>query len=378
MNLSNYAADSALTKGRRFNEPVSLGRSNFQRDRDRVLHSSAFRRLMHKTQVFINHEGDLFRTRLTHSLEVSQIARTCARRLFLNEDLTEALCLSHDLGHTPFGHAGQFALNKCMKKIDANSNGFEHNIQSLRIVDLLECKYAEFDGLNLCYETREGILKRCSKTAAKKLGSVAQRFIDGGNPSLEAQLSNLADEIAYNHHDLDDGLRAGLLNFEEVLYIPEAIKHTKIVNKLFPGIDENRRNSEIIRRMINAQVEDLVFATKTSLLHADIKSIEDVRCYSKPLVGFSGYMKENVNQLKRFLHEKMYKHPTVLEMTFVAEDVIKNLFDKMINEKNSYTDSQLLRLVADSIAAMTDRHAATLHEKWFPRKVSWPSPVGFV
>ena len=378
INLSNFSAKSSFSKGRRFEEPSSEGRTNFQRDRDRILHSSAFRRLMHKTQVFINHEGDLFRTRLTHSLEVSQIARTCARRLNLNEDLTEALCLSHDLGHTPFGHAGQYALNKCMRKIDSNSNGFEHNIQSLRIVDFLERKYAKFDGLNLSFETREGILKRCSKSAAKKLGDVAQRFISGGNPSLEAQLSNLADEIAYNHHDLDDGLRAGLLSLDDVLVIPTALEQAGLVDKLYPGIERNRRQSEIIRRMISAQVEDLVLSTLSNLENANLTSIEDVRNFPQTLVGFSGYMKENVTKLKKFLHDQMYKHPNVLEMTSVAEEVVENLFFRMLNDSKEHNDAKRLRLIADNIAAMTDRNAASIHEKWFPEKVSWPSPVGFV
>ncbi len=378
LNLSILSANSSSSKGRRFEEPSSEGRTNFQRDRDRILHSSAFRRLMHKTQVFINHEGDLFRTRLTHSLEVSQIARTCARRLYLNEDLTEALCLSHDLGHTPFGHAGQFALNRCMKKIDSISNGFEHNIQSLRIVDLLERKYAKFDGLNLSFETREGILKRCSKNAAKKLGDVAKRFIDGGNPSLEAQLANLADEVAYNHHDLDDGLRAGLLCLDDVLHIPTAMEQAMIVDELYPDIEKNRRQSEIIRRMISAQVDDLVLTSISNLHNANLYSIEDVRTFSKPLVGFSSYMKENVSKLKKFLHDQMYKHPSVMEMTSVAEEVIENLFFKMINDSKEHNDVKRLRVIADTIAAMTDRHAASLHEKWFPKKVIWPSPVGFV
>ncbi len=377
MSLSIFSADASHTKGRKFKETLSEGRTNFQRDRDRILHSSAFRRLMHKTQVFINHEGDLFRTRLTHSLEVSQIARTCARRLSLNEDLTEALCLSHDLGHTPFGHAGQFALNRIMRKIDKSSNGFEHNIQSLRIVDLLECKYAEFDGLNLCFETREGILKRCSKKAAKKLGNVAQRFLNGGYPSLEAQLSNLADEVAYNHHDLDDGLRAGLLSIEDVLQIPEAMEQAKVVDKLYPDLERYRRQSEIIRRMISAQVEDLVQTSSNLLQQANLESIDDVRAFSKPLLGFSSYMKENVAKLKIFLHQKMYKHPNVSEMTCVAEEVIENLFFKML-EDSKKDDVKHLRMIADKIAAMTDRHAASLHEKWFPGKVCWPSPVGFV
>lgn len=375
---SVLSANSSRTKGRRFIEAPSKGRSNFQRDRDRILHSSAFRRLMHKTQVFINHEGDLFRTRLTHSLEVSQIARTVARRLSLNEDLTEALCLSHDLGHTPFGHAGQFALNRSMRKVDSNSNGFEHNIQSLRIVDLLECKYADFDGLNLCFETREGILKRCSKKAAIKLGDVANRFIHGGHPSLEAQLSNLADEIAYNHHDLDDGLRAGLISLEDVLHIPTALEQARIVERIYPSIDKNRRHSEIIRRMIGAQVDDLVFTTTEALERANIESIDDVRVFKNPLVSFSSHMKEDVAKLKTFLHDQMYKHPNVLGMTSVAEEVVKDLFIKMISEVEEKNDTKRLRIVADTIAAMTDRHAASLHDKWFPGKVSWPAPVGFV
>jgi dGTPase len=286
--------------------------------------------------------------------------------------------LSHDLGHTPFGHAGQFALNKNMRKIDSTSNGFEHNIQSLRIVDLLECKYANFDGLNLCYETREGILKRCSKKAAIKLGGVARRFIDGGYPSLEAQLSNLADEVAYNHHDLDDGIRAGLLSLEDVFYIPTALEQAKIVDKLYPGIKGYRRQSEIIRRMISAQVDDLVFTSSNSLRQANLESIDDVRAFPKALVGFSSYMKENVTKLKTFLHDQMYKHPNVSEMTCVAEEVINNLFFRMIDEAREHDDTKRLRMAADKIAAMTDRHAATLHEKWFPGKVSWPSPVGFV
>ncbi len=378
LNLSILSANSSSSRGRRYEEPSSEGRTNFQRDRDRILHSSAFRRLMHKTQVFINHEGDLFRTRLTHSLEVSQIARTCARRLNLNEDLTEALCLSHDLGHTPFGHAGQFALNRSMRKVDSASNGFEHNIQSLRIVDFLEHKYANFDGLNLSFETREGILKRCSKNAAKKLGDVAQRFISGGNPSLEAQLSNLADEVAYNHHDLDDGLRAGLLSLDDVLDIPTAMEQAGIVDKLYPSLERGRRQSEIIRRMISAQVDDLVLTSLINLENANIDSIEDVRNFSKPLVGFSSYMKENVLKLKKFLHDQMYKHPNVLEMTCVAEEVVENLFFRMLDNSKEHDDAKRIRIIADTIAAMTDRHAASLHEKWFPERASWPSPVGFV
>ncbi len=332
---------------------------------------------MHKTQVFINHEGDLFRTRLTHSLEVSQIARTIAKRLDLNEDLTEALCLSHDLGHTPFGHAGQSALNKVMREIDPISNGFEHNIQSLRIVDLLEKKYAGFDGLNLCFETREGILKRCSRKAAKKFGKVAERFLTGGQPSLEAQLTNLADEIAYNHHDLDDGLRAGLLTLEEILEIPTAKYQASIVEKAYPGLTKSRKQCEIIRRMISHQVEDVVCNTLKNIKHNDLKSIDDVRLLTFPLVSFSDQMTTEVKKLKIFLHDRMYKHPIVLEMTSIAKQVVSNLFFNMINDIKGNNDLMYLRGVADEIASMTDRNAFLLHEKWFPKKVSWPAPVGF-
>src|SRR6476620_4490523 len=214
--LAPYAARSAHSRGRRFPEAASSSRTAFQRDRDRIVHSGAFRRLEYKTQVFVNHEGDLFRTRLTHSIEVAQIARSIARNLLLNEDLVEAISLAHDLGHTPFGHAGQDALDECMKPF----GGFEHNLQSLRVVDELEERYAAFPGLNLTFETREGILKHCSFANAKQLGDVGERFIKREQPSLEAQIANLADEIAYNNHDLDDGLRAGLITLDELQVVP--------------------------------------------------------------------------------------------------------------------------------------------------------------
>ena len=369
---------SEATKGRKFKEPASKWRTDFQRDRDRILHSSAFRRLMHKTQVFISHEGDLYRNRLTHSLEVSQIARTIAKNLNLNEDLTEALCLSHDLGHTPFGHAGQFSLNKSMKKVNPSSNGFEHNIQSLRVVDLLEKKYADFDGLNLCFETREGILKRCSKSVAKKFGDIAQRFVFGGQPSLEAQVTNIADEIAYNHHDLDDGLRAGLISWEEIILVPQISQQLQLIERSFPKLNDSRKQAEVIRRMINSQVEDLILSTLKRIKIAKINSQAEVRAHSLPLVGFSREMSVNVKSLKLFLHERLYKHPNVSEMNSVAKVVIEDLFYEMVMKSNSNNDLKELRSIADIIAAMTDRDAAILHNKWFPKKVCWPKPVGFV
>ena len=340
---------------------------------------------MHKTQVFLSHEGDLFRTRLTHSIEVAQIARVISRRLNLNEDLTEALCLAHDLGHTPFGHAGQHALNRCLRKLDSKSCGFEHNIQSLRIVDKLECKYFNFDGLNLCFETREGILKHCSKLAAKKLGDVAERFLCGGFPTLEAQLVNIADEIAYNHHDLDDGLRSGLLDFEEVVEL-EAVKSNFLkVERAYPyestsfeaGEYQSRRQSEVIRRMINVQIEDLVTNTKKKIVESAVSTVDEVRNYEKLLVGFSDEMQNFVKELKFFLHEKLYKHTVVIGMTSAAEIIIADFFKVLLDKSVEHNGEPCLRSTADSIAAMTDRTAALTHLRYFPNKVIWPREVYF-
>jgi len=253
-HLAPYAAHSAQSRGRRFPEPPPTSRSEFQRDRDRIIHSTAFRRLEYKTQVFVNHEGDLFRTRLTHSIEVAQIARSIARNLRLNEDLVEAISLAHDLGHTPFGHAGQDALNACMQ----DYGGFEHNMQSLRVVDTLEERYGAFDGLNLVFETREGILKHCSASNAAKLGDLGRRFIERKQPSLEAQLANLADEIAYNNHDIDDGLRSGLLTPQQLEQIDIYGRHRREVEACYPGISGRRAIHETIRRMINALIVDLI------------------------------------------------------------------------------------------------------------------------
>src|SRR5580698_1076210 len=286
--LAPYAAHAEHSRGRRHPEPKPEYRSEYQRDRDRIIHSTAFRRLVYKTQVFVNHEGDLYRTRLTHSLEVAQIARTIARALRLNEVLSEAICLAHDLGHTPFGHAGQDALNACMREF----GGFEHNLQSLRVVDVLEEHYAEFDGLNLTFECREGILKHCSQTNALELGDVGERFIRRLQPGLEAQLANFADEIAYNNHDVDDGIRAGLISVEQLLAIPLFAQYHDEVSRRYPGLAGRKLVYEILRRMINRLVTDLIDTSASSLAAAGVRSAADVRSHGSLLIGFSDETRE--------------------------------------------------------------------------------------
>ncbi|MFP5307014.1 MAG: deoxyguanosinetriphosphate triphosphohydrolase, partial [Gammaproteobacteria bacterium] len=283
MPLAPYAADDRRSRGRRHPEGSPGHRSEYQRDRDRIIHSAAFRRLEYKTQVFINHEGDLFRTRLTHSIEVAQIARTIARNLGLNEELCEAISLAHDLGHTPFGHAGQDALNACMKPF----GGFEHNAQSLRVVDQLEDKYAEFRGLNLTFDTREGILKHCSAARARRLGDVAERFLARTQPSLEAQLANRADEIAYSNHDIDDGLRARLLTLEQLREAPLFRRHHDDVLKRYGEISPKQQRHETTRRIINTLVVDLTETSRRALADTGVSSIDDVRARREPLIRFS-------------------------------------------------------------------------------------------
>ncbi|HSQ03647.1 MAG TPA: deoxyguanosinetriphosphate triphosphohydrolase, partial [Burkholderiales bacterium] len=280
-----YAANAARSRGRRHPEAPPRGRTEFQRDRDRIIHSTAFRRLEYKTQVFVNHEGDLFRTRLTHSLEVAQIARSVARSLDLNEDLTEAVALAHDLGHTPFGHTGQDALNACMKPW----GGFEHNLQSLRVVDVLEQRYAQFDGLNLTFETREGILKHCSVRNARTLGDVGERFIKRRRSSLEAQLANVADEIAYNNHDVDDGLRSGLLSLDQLAGIALFRRHMESALRAFPQLAGRRLIHETVRRMIDTLVTDLIDTSAARIKKYKPLSLDDVR-RAPPLVGFSAHI----------------------------------------------------------------------------------------
>ncbi len=360
-------AVSVSAHGRKISEPAPSGRSEFQRDRDRIIHSAAFRRLEYKTQVFVNHEGDLFRTRLTHSIEVAQIGRSIARRLRLNEDLVEAISLAHDLGHTPFGHAGQEALNECMKEY----GGFEHNLQSLRVVDVLEERYAAFEGLNLCFETREGILKHCSKEHAQQLGEVGARFIKGLRPSLEAQLANLADEIAYNNHDVDDGLRSGLLTLEQLASVRLFAQHLDEVRAAYPGLAERRVIHETVRRMINALVTDLIQQTERNIRKFAPESVEDVRS-TQSLAAFSPEMQELNSELKSFLRTKLYRHYQVMRMTAKASRIIKELFQAFLEDPrllppqfNMATGSKQARAVADYIAGMTDRYAIREHRRLF-------------
>jgi dGTPase len=368
-HLAPYAAHSAESHGRRFPEAAPTLRTDFQRDRDRIIHSTAFRRLEYKTQVFVNHEGDLFRTRLTHSIEVAQIARSIARNLRLNEDLVEAISLAHDLGHTPFGHAGQDALNECMKEY----GGFEHNLQSLRVVDTLEERYGAFDGLNLVFETREGILKHCSLTNAAKLGDVGRRFIERKQPSLEAQLANLADEIAYNNHDIDDGLRSGLLTTEQLDQIDIYGRHRREAEAAYPGIHGRRAVHETIRRMINTLVMDLTNTSAQYIRDAQVQSIDEVRNASV-LIRFSEQISAEAVVLKRFLRENLYQHYQVNRMTSKARRIVSELFSAFTQEPallapNYQVPSEnpqlQARKVADYIAGMTDRYAMREHRRLF-------------
>lgn len=366
VDLAPYAVREETSRGRRIVEDKTVGRSEFQRDRDRIIHSTAFRRLEYKTQVFVNHEGDLFRTRLTHSLEVAQIGRSIARNLQLNEDLVEAIALAHDLGHTPFGHAGQDQLNHCM----ANHGGFEHNLQSLRVVDFLEQRYATFDGLNLCFETREGIIKHCSLKNAKLIGDVGERFIRGQQPGLEAQLTNLADEIAYNNHDIDDGLRSGLLTLDQLAEVEVFARHQRVVLDLHPGLGGRRLIHETIRRMINTLVTDLITQSRQLIADSRPKSIEDVRALS-PLIAFSEPIEREQKELKRFLRANLYRHYLVCRMTFRARRVIRELFDAFMQDRNLLPPQYLEqtgqgdqpRAIADYIAGMTDRYAMREHRR---------------
>lgn len=365
--LAAYGANPANSLGRQHDELPSPLRNAFQRDRDRIIHSTAFRRLEYKTQVFVNHEGDLFRTRLTHSLEVAQLARGIARTLNLHEDLTEAIALAHDLGHTPFGHAGQDALNDCMK----DYGGFEHNLQSLRVVDKLEQRYAEFDGLNLTFELREGILKHCSIKNAKQLGDVGQRFIDKTSPSLEAQVTNFADEIAYNNHDVDDGLRSGLISIEQLQSVELFASQLDLVKSKHPKLEQKRLIHETIRRMINVLVVDLCTQSSANISQLSPKSIQDIR-QAAYLVGFSNKMEKQNLALKQFLRKNLYQHYKVNRMSAKAERIVRDLFavfladiGLMPNEFQAYAKIDKARAVADYIAGMTDRFAIREHRRLF-------------
>lgn len=336
------------------------------------MHSTAFRRLVYKTQVFVNHEGDMYRTRLTHSLEVAQIARTVARALRLNEALVEAICLAHDLGHTPFGHAGQDALNACMR----DYGGFEHNLQSLRVVDELEAKYADFPGLNLTFETREGILKHCSARNARELGELGQRFLERRQPGLEAQIANLADAIAYNNHDVDDGFRAGLLSLDELRQQALFEDQYRVVHERYPELEDRRLIYEIIRRMIDKVVTDLIENSARRLGELKAESIEDIRAHTEAVVIFTDAVFTDHKALKVFLNSKLYRHPKVREMTDEAKHMIGVLFERYLSDPRQMPDefystataggvarAVSARVVADYIAGMTDRFAIAEHER---------------
>ena len=368
MSLAPYASHPAQSRGRRHVEPPAPTRNDFQRDRDRIVHSTAFRRLVYKTQVFLNHEGDLFRTRLTHSLEVAQLGRSIARSLRLNEDLVEAIALAHDLGHTPFGHAGQDALDACM----AEHGGFEHNLQSLRVVDALEHRYPQYDGLNLSFETREGILKHCSRANAERLeaaepGGVGRRFLDRTQPSLEAQLCNLADEIAYNAHDIDDGVRSGLITLDRLGEVALFDRYLRETLEEHPQLQGRRVLYEAIRRVLSAQVYDVIDATRRAL-DAVAPADADAARRAAPLVLFSETMRAQSTELKQFLSRNLYRHPRVMQTTSRAKEVVRALFAAYIEDKGQMPDSYAQRddchrAVADYIAGMTDRFAIREHER---------------
>lgn len=378
--LSPWASLPQATRGRRYADIAAPTRTEHQRDRDRIVHSSAFRRLVYKTQVFVNHEGDLFRTRLTHSLEVAQLGRSIARPLGLNEDLVEAICLAHDLGHTPFGHAGQDELNACMQDF----GGFEHNLQSLRVVDYLEERYPQYDGLNLTFETREGILKHCSRANALKLEAqephgVAARFLTGQQTSLEGQLANLADAIAYNAHDVDDGVRSGLISLEQLQSVPLFAHFYTQTLAEYPQLaqpDAQRRLLyETIRRMLSAQVYDVIHTTRLHIAQAGVQHVDDVRACGQRLVRFSDAMQTQSQALKHFLFHHLYRHEQVMHTMDAARQMVRELFDaymaqpSMMKPRFAWRAQQAAspaaraRAVADFVAGMTDRYAAKEHAR---------------
>lgn len=378
--LSPWACQPEATRGRLYPEIPAPTRTEHQRDRDRIVHSSAFRRLVYKTQVFVNHEGDLFRTRLTHSLEVAQLGRSIARPLGLNEDLVEAICLAHDLGHTPFGHAGQDALNACMQAF----GGFEHNLQSLRVVDYLEERYPQYDGINLTFETREGILKHCSRANALKLeaqepGGVAARFLTGRQTSLEGQLANLADAIAYNAHDVDDGVRSGLITLEQLQTVPLFAHFYEQTLAEYPQLAashaQRRLLYETIRRMLSAQVYDVIHTTRQHIAQAGVQHVDDVRAWGQPLVRFSDGMQAQSQALKHFLFHQLYRHAQVVHTMDAARQVVHDLFAAYMQQpalmkprfvqraQAAPSASVLARTVADFVAGMTDRYAAKEHAR---------------
>ena len=367
MACAPYAV-TTRNKGSRIHPEASpRWRDEFQRDRDRIIHCSAFRRLEYKTQVFVNHEGDMFRTRLTHSLEVAQIGRSIARALGLNEDLTEAIALAHDLGHTPFGHAGQTALNACMQDF----GGFEHNLQSLRVVELLESRYPDFPGLNLLFDTREGILKHCSVINARRLGELGRRFLEGGQASLEAQIANVADEIAYNHHDMDDGLRAGLLDLERLRSHALYAAMERETLQRWPGLDAKRLRHTVIRGMLNHFVSDVIASTATAISELGIRTLADVRAQRRPLLRFTPEVLASHLELKRILRHELYEHPRVMQMAARSQAIVRDLFEIYMNDGAELPEGPVFpspeaqaRAVSDYIAGMTDRFAMAEHARY--------------
>jgi len=373
-----FATRPDRSRGRLHAEPESPPRSPFQRDRDRIIHSAAFRRLEHKTQVFVHHEGDHFRSRLTHSLEVAQIARSVSRELGLNEDLAEALALAHDLGHTPFGHAGEDALNDSM----APYGGFNHNAQTLRIVTALERRYAKFDGLNLTWETLEGAVKHNGPMDPASLPDTVAEYLAQHDlevtsyPGPEAQIAALADDIAYNNHDIDDALRAELFSIEDLNEVPLVGPVFHVLKQEFPGLEAPRLVHEAVRRLINAMVTDLVTETKARIAQFGPTTVEDVRGLGAPLAAFSKTMQANDRSLKEFLYANMYRHFRLNRMASKARRVVSDLFELFLCEPECLpTDwyhrasapksDETARLVADYIAGMTDRYALKEHARLF-------------
>ena len=370
--LQPYASVAARSRGRRYPCTPAPTRDAFQRDRDRIVHSTAFRRLVYKTQVFLNHEGDLYRTRLTHSLEVAQLARAIARSLGLNEDLCETVALAHDLGHTPFGHAGQDALDASVRAADPAFGGFEHNFQSLRVVDVLEERYPDHDGLNLTFETREGILKHCSRRHAEWLeqqepGGVGARFIDRTRPSLEALVCNLADEIAYNAHDIDDGVRSGLIVYDQLLDLALWRRFHDEALAAYPNLDGRRLLYETNRRMLSAQVYDVIDASGALLrLHAPANP--DEARQAPPLVATGVAMAEAMQPVKTFLRERLYRHPQVMATTAHARTVVRELFHLYLDDPAQLPPKHAARVptlqaIVDYVAGMTDRYALSEHAR---------------
>ena len=371
-----YAASESNSLGKQHKEPPDKFRTLYQRDCDRIIHSAAFRSLEYKTQVMVNHADGSFRTRLTHSLEVAKLSRTLARALRLNEDLSESIALAHDLGHTPFGHAGQDALDDCMKE----HGGFEHNLQSLRVIDKLEHKYADFRGLNLSFETREGVLKRCPKEIAKTLGPLGERFLNGGSPTLEAQLVDFADQIAYTNHDLDDGLRLGFLDLEEVRELALFSRAYDEAEKASAKLSRHALLHEANRRMITAMMEDIILATGKRIEQVQPDSPQAVRAQTERLAGFSDELRGELVPVTRLLHEKYYRHYQLARASGKVVRVIRDLFDSFMNspkllpmelyqrvrEKEATRGKAgRARVIADYIASLSDRHILVEYRKIF-------------